>query len=320
MTVDTALRWSHLTTDDVGAWHELMNHLAEVDATGEVFTPEILAEELGEPGFSPDTDSWTVWDDDLLVAYGIVSVSMTPDHEGRVRCHVGMGGVHQDWRGRGIGRELIARMEERAVALARERHPGTPAYLRASGGVEGAPVRHLLAHRGYAVVRYFNDLTRELPGDPLPDIAVGDATIVSESDDLEEAARLAHNAAFADHWGATDITAAQWGHYWKSVSGRPELSSLVVDDDGRVLAYVLASQFVPGELYIAIVGTRPEARGRGLAAACLARTLQRGIGTGEYATARLDVDSASPTGATRLYERLGFRTVRTFASMQRDVD
>ncbi|MGA8046937.1 MAG: GNAT family N-acetyltransferase [Dermatophilaceae bacterium] len=321
MTVETALRWSHLRTDDVGAWHELMNHLAKVDDTGEVFTPEILTEELGEPGFTPETDSWTIWDGDRLVAYGIVSVSMTPDHEGRVRCHVGMGGVHQDWRGRGIGRELMGRMEERATALARERHPGTAAYLRASGGVEGAQVRRLLVHRGYAVVRYFNDLTRPLPGEPLPDVAVDGYSIVSETDDLEEATLLAHNAAFADHWGATDITAEQWAHYWRSTSGRPDLSSLAVDDEGgRVLAYVLASQFVPGELYVTIVGTRPEARGRGLAAACLARTLQRAIGTGEYATARLDVDSASPTGATRLYERLGFRTVRTFASMQRDVD
>ena len=320
MDVDTALRWSHLTTDDVGARHELLNHLAEVDDTGETFTPEILTEELGEPGFTPETDSWTVWDGDRLVAYGVASVSMSPDHEGRVRCHVGSGGVHRDWRGRGIGRELIGRMENRAVALASERHPGTPAYLRASGGVEGAHVRRLLAHRGYEIVRYFNDLTRPLPGDPLPDIAVDGARIVSETDDLEEESRLAHNAAFADHWGATDITAEQWAHYWKSSSGRPELSSLVVDDDRRVLAYVLASQFVPRELYVTIVGTRPEARGRGLAAACLARTLRLGTATGEFDTARLDVDSASPTGATRLYERLGFRTERTFASMQRDVN
>lgn len=319
MTVDTALRWSHLTADDVGAWSELMTHLAEVDDTGETFTPEVLTEELDEPDFTAETDSWTVWDGERLVAYGIVSVSQTPDQEGRVRCHVGMGGVHADWRGRGIGRELMTRMEDRAVELASERHPGTPAYLRASGGVEGAHVRHLLVHRGYALVRYFNDLSRPLPGDPLPDVTVDGARIVSETDDLEEETRLAHNAAFADHWGSTDITAEQWGHYWRSSSGRPDLSSLALDDDGRVLAYVLASEFAAGELYINIVGTRPEARGRGLAAACLSRTMRRGIATGEYTTARLDVDSESPTGATRLYERLGFRTQKVFASFQRDV-
>lgn len=319
MTVDTALRWSHLTIADVEAWNELLTHLAEVDDTDELFTPEILREELDEPGFTPETDSWTVWDGDRLVAYGVVSVSMSPDQEGRVRCHVGMGGVHADWRGRGIGRELLTRMEERAVALASERHPGIPAYLRASGGVEGAQVRRLLAHRRYAIVRYFNDLTRPLPGEPLPDVAVDGARIVSQSDDLEEETRTAHNAAFADHWGSTDITAEQWGHYWSSTSGLPELSSIALDDGGRVLAYVLASQFVPGTVYVTIVGTRPEARGRGLAAACLARTLRLGIESGRYDTARLDVDSDSPTGATRLYDRLGFRTARTFAAMQREL-
>ena len=34
--------------------------------------------------------------------------------------------------------------------------------------------------------------------------------------------------------------------------------------------------------------------------------------------ADLDVDSESPTGATRLYERLGFTVKKTFAAMQRD--
>ena len=62
------------------------------------------------PGFSAETDSWTVWDGDRLVAYGIVSASQTLDQDGRARCHVGMGGVHGDWRGRGIGRELMGAM------------------------------------------------------------------------------------------------------------------------------------------------------------------------------------------------------------------
>src|SRR5690606_21218056 len=270
MTVDTALRWSHLTTDDVDAWAELMTHLARVDDTDEVPTSEVLVEELGVPGFTPETDSWAVWHDDQLVAYGMVSVAMTLDQDGRVRCHVGAGGVHEDFRGRGVGRDLMSRMEERAVALARQRHPGAPAYLSAGGGVDGAQVRGLLFHRGYAIVRYFNELTRPLPGDPLPDAAVEGISSVGQTDDYEEEVRLAHNAAFADHWGSTDLNAEEWGHYWRSTSGQPELSSLAVDGDGRVLAYVLASQYVPGTLYVTIVGTRPEARGRGLAAACLA--------------------------------------------------
>lgn len=316
-TTDT-LRWTHLTTDDVVAWSELTNHLAEVDGTDETYTPELLAEELEEHGFSPEQDSWAVWDGDRLVGYGQIWVSLTPDHEGRARCFLG-GGVHADWRRRGIGGGLMDRMEARAAELAAERHPGIPAYLRSGGGLEGSSVRRMLSGRGYAVVRYFNDLTRPLPGGALPDPEVAGATLVGQSDDLEEAVRTAHNAAFRDHWGAAEITAEQWRHYWHSRAGRPELSTLALDEDGQVLAYVLAGQYVPDTLYVTIVGTVPQARGRGLAAACLTRTLRLGIETGEFETARLDVDSESPTGATSLYERLGFVTARTFASMSRDL-
>jgi mycothiol synthase len=317
MATTDDLRWTHLTVADVEALAELTNHLAEVDRTEEVYTPELLAEELAEHGFTPETDSWAVWDGSNLVAFGRALVSLTPDHEGRARCWLS-GGVHAEHRGRGIGRALMDRMEHRALALASERHPGVSAYLRASGGLEGSSVRRMLASRGYAVVRYFNDLERPLPGDPLPEVEVDGAVLMSTTDEQEEAVRTAHNAAFRDHWGTAEITPEQWRHYWHSSAGRPALSTVAVDDEGRVLAYVLASQFVPGRLHVTIVGTVPDARGRGLAGACLVRTLRLGIETGVFTAAQLDVDSDSLTGATRLYERLGFSTKRVFASMQRD--
>ncbi|MDO5630008.1 MAG: GNAT family N-acetyltransferase, partial [Mobilicoccus sp.] len=90
-----------------------------------------------------------------------------------------------------------------------------------------------------------------------------------------------------------------------------------LDDDGDVIAYVLTSQWTPRELYVNLVGTVASARGRGLAAACMARTLRLAAVSGDYDTIGLEVDSDSPTGATRLYERLGFTLARTFASMER---
>ncbi|BDZ60078.1 GNAT family N-acetyltransferase [Barrientosiimonas endolithica] len=72
-----------------------------------------------------------------------------------------------------------------------------------------------------------------------------------------------------------------------------------------------------GELYVATVGTVAEARGRGLAQACLARSLRLAVDEGGFTRADLHVDSASPTGATRLYARLGFETARVFARFER---
>jgi ribosomal protein S18 acetylase RimI-like enzyme len=51
--------------------------------------------------------------------------------------------------------------------------------------------------------------------------------------------------------------------------------------------------------------------------ACLEHTIARASASGDYDTIELHVDSASPTGATRLYERVGFGLDKTFAAYER---
>lgn len=312
-----ALRWTHLTSDTVEQWAELTNLLATVDGTEEYYEPADLAEELEESGFTPETDSWAVWDEDRLVAYGQLRVSANLDDEGRVTARLG-GGVHPDWRGRGIGRELVARMEARGRELAGERHPGAPAIFRASGELDGSPTRRLLTHLGYAVVRHFNDLARPVPGDPLTVPEIDGVELITPTHEHEKSVFVAHVAAFADHWGSTPTSEESWHDHWTSRSSRLEVSTLAVDGAGDVLGYVMGGQWVPRELYVTIVGTVPEARGRGIGAACLARTLTLAAESGDYDAVELTVDSESLTGATRLYERLGFTVARTTAAMQKD--
>lgn len=66
-----------------------------------------------------------------------------------------------------------------------------------------------------------------------------------------------------------------------------------------------------------LVGTVPQARGRGLGSAVLGGTIAASAESGQYTTIELDVDTESLTGATRLYERLGFTVKHTTAAMQR---
>lgn len=185
----------------------------------------------------------------MLVAFGQLHVALMPDYEGRVRCYLS-GGVHPQWRGRGIGRRLMDRMETRALALAGERHPGVPAYFSARGELEGSSARRMLVHRGYAIVRYFNELTRAVPGEPLPTPEPYGITLITPRDEHEEAARVAHNAAFADHWGAIDTIAERWHDYWTAKVNRMTLSTLAVDAEGTVLSYVMTAEYAPRELYV----------------------------------------------------------------------
>lgn len=310
------LRWDHLRAEDVPAWAELTNLCARADGTEEFYQEEDLAEELHEAGFTPELDSIAVWDRDTLVAYGQTRVSLTLDGDGEVRCNPD-GGVHPDWRGRGIGSEILSRQEVRARELAAERFPDAPAHSRVSGGLEGSDRRPFLAARGYEIVRYFQLLTRPLPGDELVVETSSSARLVCPQEGDAEAVRVAHNAAFADHWGSAPQTPERWADHWRARAVRRELSTLAVDGAGAVLCYVIASEWVPGELYIDLVGTVPSARGQGLAAACIARTVALAVSAGKYGAVELDVDADSPTGATRLYERLGFEVKKTFATMQR---
>jgi mycothiol synthase len=314
---DPMLTWTTLTRETAAGWADLTNLLARVDDTDEFYDAEDLAEELEEHGFDAERDSWAVWDDGVMVAYGQLRVSLELTADGEARADLG-GGVHPDWRGRGIGTELLERMEPRAISLAAERHPGARASLRTSGGKEGSDARPLLAAFGYQPVRYFTDMTRPLPGEPLT--AAEDPRIRPFTDDVAEATRLAHNDAFATHWGSTPQTPQRWADMVGSRSFRAQDSRVLIGDDGSVLAYALCGQWVDRELYINLVGTRQSARGRGLGRAVLLATVADAAASGRYDVVDLGVDSANPTGAGALYASVGFTPVRTYATMARTVE
>ncbi|MGB3764263.1 MAG: GNAT family N-acetyltransferase [Ornithinimicrobium sp.] len=311
-------RWDHLRLDDVDAWAGLIDALALADDTDEHYSPEELDEELHEHGLDPKQDTIAVWDGDALIGFGQVRASAALNADGHVRVWLS-GGVHPDHRGRGIGRRLLELSEARGAVLARERHPGAPAFWRADGNLEGASVRPLLERRGYAIVRYFNQMKRPIPGESVAEIATAGAQIIVPSDGQSEALRCLHNQAFEDHWGSAPVTREAWQEHWGSVSSRRSMSSVALGDDGELLAYVLCGQHHEGVLYVNIVGTHRAARGRGLAKACLNATIVRASASGRYHTIELHVDSVSPTGATVLYERLGFRATKVFAAYQRPV-
>ncbi|WP_114907551.1 GNAT family N-acetyltransferase [Ornithinimicrobium murale] len=295
--------WNHLRAEDVTAWAELTAELARTDRTDEFYAAEDLAEELTEHGFDPARDSWALWDGGELVGYGQVRIRAR--HDGQVMASLG-GGIHPAARRRGLGTALMDRMEARGRELAAARHPGSPVTWSVAGGIEGASVRPMLEQRGYAIVRYWNEMKRFLDGAPVqvPEV---DAVLVSPEEKHREATRLAHNDAFRDHWGSGEAPAQRWADRWAARANRMDISTLALDPDGRVLAYVLAASWVPEEAYLNLVGTVPDARGRGLAHAALLRTVSLAEG---FAYVALDVDSASPTGATRLYERAGFSLSR----------
>lgn len=318
--IEAPLRWDHMRADNLQAWADLNNLIARFDHTEEFFEAADLAEDLESPRFTASRDSWCVWAGETMVAIGTVIAPEGLSNLGFARAYL-FGGVHPGHRRRGIGQQLIEAQQRRGAALAAQRHPGKPGVWYVDGGIPGASARPMLEGRGFEVVRYFAHMARPATAGLLnhtPSLPDG-IRLITPTVQMYPALRLVHNTAFTDHWGSGAMTEQAWQEERKSRTARSQFSTIAVDESGVALSYVWAAQWVKRELYIDLVGTAPGARGQGLAAACLSRTVNLALKSGDYDKVDLGVDSQSPTGATRLYEQLGFAVDRTFALYGRSI-
>ncbi|WP_165831809.1 GNAT family N-acetyltransferase [Brachybacterium endophyticum] len=313
------LTWDTLRPEDAEQLQALFGDIADADGTGETMPLEAARDQLSLPGFDLARDSLAVRDAGRLIATASVDVATHPDREGRARVRL-EGGVHPHYRRRGIGGRLLDRQQEMGRRLAEAVHPGRPGHLHVGGGLDGADVRPLLTARGFEQVRTFQEMLRPLPDESLPEPArIDGLELVTPGEGESAAVHAAHVEAFADHWGSAPASADRWARLWQASTRRPEFSTIARDADGIVQGYVITEVWQPRRLYIGLVGTRPGARGRGVATATLTRTLRLATRSGEFDDVELEVDGESLTGATRLYGRLGFILDKSFALYSKEL-
>ncbi len=320
----TTLRWRPLTRDDAPALAELLAAVEQVDQTGENLSVEDVAEELTHQSIDLSQDSWGVEHGDQLVAVGLVHGDSEVWEVDHVHCFAH---VHPAYRRQGIGRRLLAVQLARAEAMHLQRHPRHPAQIamRPSDHVQASV--DLARAAGLEPVRQFFNMQRDLRQDaPLRRAPAAGLRIVGYVEDRDDEVRQGHNLAFRDHFGSTQRDAATWQQGFTGSRGfRADLSVLALDEHDRLAGYLLGYFFEADaamhgyrEAWIGQVGTLPQWRGRGVASAMLSHALAsyRELG---YQQVGLDVDSANGTGALTLYERLGFRTVRSSTAWTRDI-
>ena len=232
-------------------------------------------------------DSWLYEEDGSVAAAGWIQVW------GGIGHHVGI--VAQGAKGRGLGSSLVDHGEAAAARLGVPRiHAFAPADDGAAAG--------LFRARGYRDVRRFWEMAIDLEAEPTVPELPAPLVLDEFREGDERAFHHATNESFEDHWEWSGLPFDEW---WK-MRRDDDHSLWFVVRDGEQMAAVARNEARTASGYVGLLGVRRPWRGRGLAKALLYRTFAE-FWRRDLTRVTLGVDAESPTGATKLYERVGMR-------------
>lgn len=234
--------------------------------------------------------TWVVRLDDRIAGWGSIEL------RGDTRV-IADGYVHPEWRGHGVGPQLIELTEEAARAYA-------PVVIHnATLNGDDCTKRFYEGH-GYTAARWFWRMVIELEREPDVPAVAG---IRIDTFDLGDArgVHAAFQESFAGEWGFRPSPFDEWEQRrLRDEKFRADLC-FVAWDGGEVAGFLLGDWKSMGDWgWVGSLGVREQWRGRGLGYALLQRSFARFWELGERRVA-LGVDTQNPTGATRLYERAG---------------
>jgi mycothiol synthase len=255
--------------------------------------PETSADDMRDEWKDLDLeqDAWLLEVDGRLAGYASVF-----GHGGEILYVDGY--VHPELTGRGVGSRIVelteARSRERGAARI---HTGT--LQRDERG------RELFEQSDYRYVRSFFRMGIELDGEP-PEPRIPEGLRLDRYEPAD--ARAVHAAieeAFEDHWEHEPRSFEAWE---ARRAGSDRTLWFVVRDGDEIAGAIANDAQRYGAGWIGTVATRRAWRGRGVAQALLLASLREFHRRGERRVS-LGVDATSPTGAVRVYERVGMHVV-----------
>ena len=290
---------------DVQAVAKLTRDAAEMDGDAMfVMTAEELADAWKEDGFELERDVFIVETQDGLIV-GSEEFYKEPNHLKADGC------VLPEFRGKGIGSVLLEKAMVRAALDEDMMRIQSIMNNRDEAGHE------LLRNNGYSPLRYFWRMEVNLQEPPAP--MTFPAGIELRPFSREEHARAvwqADNEVFQDHWGSHEFTFDDWSKKFNNTNFDPTL--WMVAWDGDELAGFSQNRMRHGLGWVGTIGVRRPWRNKGLGSALLGHSFgefyKRGINV-----IGLGVDSASLTGATRVYERAGMHVVSEHALYEKEL-
>jgi mycothiol synthase len=313
-----------LRREDVPALYEMLLAVEHADERDLVETLADLQREFDDPWSNPEIDSLAAFALDGQLA-GFARTFQNPQPEDELRCWLVVE-IHPAWRSGGLLDEvLLDWAEERGRQRLQSAPVEVPRMLRSGLQDTQAQRQAQLEQRRFSIVRYFYRMQRDL-NEPIPAVELpGDLALRVYTPDLSEAVHAAFNEAFRDHWSFEPVSKEDWQMFFlKRSSFRPELTYVVMDDRevaGFSFNCVSEAENVRrgrSEGWIAELAVRRTWRKRGVATALLCASMHAFKAEG-LQHALLGVDAENPTGALRVYERVGFKPVKRYIQFEKRV-
>lgn len=301
--------------EDLPLLVDLINLCDTVDQTEEGTSVEELREEFSSPTVDLARDL-RLWEsaDGAVIGFGQLWIPPT----GEVIDGYLWFRVHPEHRDGSVDDEIIAWGEQRILEVGQERQ--VTVSLRSGVRSDSAQRIALLERHGFTVSRYFLRMIRPL-SEPLPeDVPLPEGFTLRHLAGPEEVPAWVElfNLSFIDHWNHHPLTVEDRLHWLSEASYRAEQDLIIVAPDGTFAAFCKClindehnKRNGTNEGYISLLGTRRGYRKLGLGRAILLAGLRR-LKQDGVDIAQLGVDADSPTGATRLYESVGFARSLTF--------
>ncbi|MBE0670659.1 MAG: GNAT family N-acetyltransferase [Anaerolineales bacterium] len=304
-----ATKWA-----DVNAVAQLIYDVCEADGDVTVaVTPDELTNQWKTEKFNPETDTYVIeTQDGQIIGYGEFFDSKDHAH---LNADIY---VHPRFKGRGLIKTLLARVDERALEDVKLAAPGLRVFIRSSMDGKDEEAKKAHEEAGYFPVRF--SWRMEIKLDEMPPSPVWPEGIELRPFVREEQSRAvldAVNEAFRDHWGSHESTFEDWE---RSRFAQPDFdpSLWVIAWDGNEIAGFSLNRFRMGIGWVSTLGVRRPWRKKGLGLALLRQSFGEFYNRG-MKTIGLGVDASNPTGATRLYQGAGMYIASEFITYDKEL-
>jgi mycothiol synthase len=277
----------------------------DIEELGEPdFELDDLLTDWNRPGFDLQRDAVIAIDGARIVAYAAL---VRRDHADVY--------VHPDYRGRGIGAELLAWSERRTLAAL---EPGETVRLGQVVTSDHAGARRLLERAGYEPARTYWRMEMAFEGPPPP--PSWPEGIRVRSFDRERDSRAVYalvQDAFADNERHGVESFEEWQAFMIDREAFEPGLWFIAEANGEIAGVVLCPDY-QGEAWVRQLAVGRAWRRRGLGTALLRQAMSEFHRRGRQDIG-LVVDSWNRTGAKELYERAGMHVAREHTRLEKDL-